>query len=213
MKPTSFKWLPVALMMIAVGRAAAGDGDGSLAGTWLLDDRSSEDPVRELTGEHATDGLGRRVARSVNIFGFPVGSVIPDEAEDKEDPPAPQDVLGALSYVFEATYRLRITQSDGVTEIRYGNAPSMIYRSSGTFENGGWKSKVEWRDGQLAIAHERIDGASVSERYFVEERTEELHWTARFKHPKSRAVEVERVFYRAPDAASSSLPFTARTSR
>jgi hypothetical protein len=212
MKPTTLRWLLVTSMMFAVGQTAVAD-EGSLAGTWLLDDRSSDDPVRELAGEHAGDGLGRRVARSVNVFGFPVGSVIPDEEENEEDPPAPQDVLGALSYVFEATYRLRITQTNGTTEIRYGNAPSMIYRSSGTFEKDGWKSKVEWRNGELTIAHERIDGASVSERYWIEKRSEELHWTARFKHPKSRAVEVERVFYRAPDAASSSLPLTARTSR
>lgn len=213
MKPRAFEWLLVTLTMFAAGQAAAVDGDDSLAGTWLLDDRSSDDPVRELTGEHAGDGLGRRVARSVNVFGFPVGSVIPDAEEDKEDPPAPQDVLGARSYVFEATYRLRITQRDGITEIRYGNAPSMIYRSPSTFENDGWKSKVEWRNGELTIAHERIDGASVSERYWIEKRSAELHWTARFKHPKSRAVDVERVFYRAPDAASSSLPLTARTAR
>lgn len=207
----TLEWLLVGLLASAASPATAADLDGALAGTWSLDERASDDPVRKIQGEHAGNGLARQVVRSINVFGFPVGSVLPDDEEEK-DPPAPQDVLGALSYVFEATYKLRITQSDGATEIRYGNAPSMIYRKSGAFESNGWKSKVELRGGELTIEHERIDGARVSERYSVDNPADELHWTARFKHPKARAVDVKRVFYRAPNAKSAAAQLTARLS-
>lgn len=213
MRIKMLEWLLAGLLICAAGSATAADADGALAGTWSLDDRSSDDPVRKIQGEHAGNGLARQVVRSINVFGFPVGSVLPGDEEEKEDPPAPQDVLGALSYVFEATYKLRITQDGGATEIRYGNTPSMIYRDSDAFESNGWKSKVEIRNGAVTIEHERVDGARVSERYWVEKRADELHWTARFKHPKSRAVDVKRVFYRAPSAESANAQLTARLSR
>src|SRR5262245_33261785 len=187
----------VALMLIA-GHAAAADSDKSLAGTWSLDDRSSDDPVGEIGGKHG-NGMGRQILKSVNVFGFPVGAVLPDEQQEKEDPLTPQQVVGALSYVFEATYKLRITQDDSGTEIRYGNAPTMIYRPSATSQDSGWTSKVEWHNGVLTVEHERpSDGAHVSERYWVVERADELHWTAQFKRAKTGTIDVRRVYYRAP---------------
>ncbi|HVJ30622.1 MAG TPA: hypothetical protein VNA66_09970, partial [Gammaproteobacteria bacterium] len=56
------------------------------------------------------------------------------------------------------------------------------------------------------------DGAHVSERYWVEARADELHWTAQFKRAKSRTVEVKRVFYRAPVDRDANLPLTAQLS-
>jgi len=199
------KWLALALTVSLAGPATAADSDKSLAGAWSLDDRSSDDPVHELSGEHG-NGLAKRVVRSINVYGFSVGDVLPEEQE-KEDPPAPQDVLGPLAYVFEATYRLRITENEGATEIRYGNAPSMLYRASGTFDSGsGWKSTVELRNGELTVEHDRAaDGAHISERYWLEARADELHWTARLKKPKSGTVDVKRVFYRAPEGQDGRL--------
>ena len=202
----------VALLLIA-GHAAAADSSHSLAGTWSLDDRSSDDPVVEIGGKHG-NGLGRQIVRSVNVFGFPVGAVLPDEEQEKEDPLTPQQVVGALAYVFEATYKLRITQTDATTEIHYGNAPTMIYRTPATFQHDGWTSKVEWHNGELTIEHERpSDGAHVSERYWVVARADELHWTAQFKRAKSGTVDVKRVFYRAPADQDANLPLTAQLSQ
>ena len=204
--------LALALLSLTVHVAAADSGK-SLAGTWSLDDRSSDDPVDEIGGKHG-NGLGRQIVRSVNVFGIPVGSVIPDgENGEKEDPLTPQQVAGALAYVFEATYKLRITQNDTATAIRYGNAPTISYLTPANFEHDGWTSKVELHDGALTIEHERAaDGAHVSERYWIEPRADELHWTATFKRHKSNTVDVKRVFYRAPANQDANLPLTAQLS-
>jgi hypothetical protein len=82
-----------------------------------------------------------------------------------------------------------------------------------TLERDGWTSKVEWRDGELTIEHERAaDGAHVSERYWVVARADELHWTARLKRAKGETVDVKRVFYRAPADQDTKLPLTAQLS-
>jgi hypothetical protein len=47
------------------GDALASESPGSLAGTWSLEDRSSDDPVAEIDGKHG-DRLGRRIVRGVS---------------------------------------------------------------------------------------------------------------------------------------------------
>ena len=214
MKTRVVALLAIALLTLS-GQASAADSGKALAGTWSLDDRSSDDPVEAIEGKHG-NGLGRQIVKSVNIFGIPVGSLpLPgDDEGEKEDPPTPAQIVGAsLAYVFEATYRLRITQNDSATEIRYGNAPANVYRDGVMFEHDGWTSKVELRNGALAIEHERpADGAHISERYWVEPRADELRWTATLKRPKKGTVEVKRVFYRAPANQDANLPLTAQLS-
>ena len=212
MRTNALKWLAVALLISASGHVAAAGSADALAGTWSLDDRSSDDPVDEIGGKHG-NGLGKQIVRSVNVFGIPVGSVLPGEEQEREDPLTPEQVAGALAYVFEATYRLRITQNDTATVIRYGNAPTISYLTPATFQHDGWTTKVERRGSELTIEHERpSDGAHVSERYWVEARADELRWTARFKRAKSGTVDVKRVFYRAPVDQDANLPLAARLS-
>ena len=212
MRTNALKWLAVALLISASGHLAAAGSADALAGTWSLDDRSSDDPVDEIGGKHG-NGLGKQIVRSVNVFGIPVGSVLPGEEQEKEDPLTPQQVAGALAYVFEATYRLRITQNDTATVIRYGNAPTISYLTPATFQHDGWTTKVERRGSELTIEHERpSDGAHVSERYWVEARADELHWTAQFKRAKTGTIDVKRVYYRAPTDQDTKLPLTAQLS-
>jgi hypothetical protein len=211
MRTKTVDWLAVMLMSVASHVAAA--DPASLAGAWSLDERSSDDPVHELDPRNGGDGLGRRLVKSVNVFGIPVGSLpLPGDDEAEEEPLSPQQILGPLAYAFEATYRLRIAQGDAATEIRYGNASPTVYRTPSTFELGsGWTSKVEWRDGKLTIEHERAaDGAHVSERYWVDARADELHWTVQLKKPKTGAVNVKRVFYRPPTTENAGVPLTAQ---
>lgn len=214
MRTRVFAWLPVALLLSFTGPMAAAESRGSLAGTWTLDDRS-EDPVRALDPRNGGDGLGKRIARSVNVFGIPVGSLpLPGDDKADEDPLSPQQIVGERAYVFEATYRLRIAHDEKVTQIVYGNAPTITYYPPETVARNGWTSKSEWRDGELTIEHVRTaDGATISERYWVEARADELHWTARLKRPtKKGTVDVKRVFYRTPRDENATLPLAARLS-
>jgi hypothetical protein len=210
MRTKAVEGLAVALLLVA-GHVAAAQSADSLAGTWSLEEGSSDDPVRELEGNHG--GLARRIAQSVNVFGIPVGSLpLPGDGEEEEEPLSPGQVLGALGYILEATYRLRIAQSDTAIQLRYGNAPAISYLIPQNFEHDGWTSKVEWRDGELTIEHDRpADGAHVSERYWVEARADELHWTTQLKRPKKRGtVDVKRVFYRAPSTENGGVPLSAQ---
>ncbi len=213
MRTRVFEWLTVALLMSFTSHALAADSRGSLAGTWSLDDRS-EDPVRALDPRNGGDGLGRRIVRGINVFGIPVGSLpLPGDDKAGEDPLSPQQIVGERAYVFEATYRLRIAQDERATQIVYGNSPTITYYVPETVLRTGWTSKSEWRDGELTIEHVRTaDGATISERYWVDAKADELHWTARLKRPtKKGAVNVERVFHRSP-VTENALPLTARLS-
>ncbi len=191
----------VALLAIALAAgatpAALADGAAGLTGTWTLDARASDDPVRVLRdGEHG-DGLGRRVARGVSIFGIPVGS-LPRPAGD--EPVEPDEDLRGVEHVFESTHRLAIDRQAEVTQIRYGNAPVVDYRDGERVEHDGAVTTAEWQDGALAVEHELAEGTRVSERYSYDARADELNWTVRLKRHKTGAVEIERMFYRVRTA-------------
>jgi hypothetical protein len=144
-------------------------------------------------------GFGSRVARGVTIFGIPVGSLPrPERADDEEDL---EESLRGVEHVFEATYRLSIRQEGDVTEIQYGNEPTIEYRHGVAIERDGAAARAEWQDGVLTVEHELADGARVSERYSVEPRSGDLRWTGRLKRRKESAIDIERVFFRVRDAA------------
>ena len=118
MRTTMAALLAITLAAAMAARAAADDAT-ALAGIWTLDTRASDDPVRVLRdGDHG-DGIGRRVARGVSIFGIPVGS-LPRSAGD--EPVEPDEDLRGVEHVFESTHRLSIEQQTEATQIRYGNA-------------------------------------------------------------------------------------------
>jgi hypothetical protein len=169
------------------------EAQGELTGSWTLDDRSSDDPVRALRGREQGGGRGRRVG--VSIFGFPVGSLPQSTQRDEEV--EPEDDLHGVEHVFESLYRLQIEHEVVATTIHYGNAPVIGYTHGVRAEREGVVMTNEWRDGVLEVEHELADGASVSERYWVETRKDELHWTVRLRRPKASTVDIERVFYRA----------------
>ena len=185
----------VAGVTIALAAQAAPTKDpAALAGTWTLDERSSDDPVRELSGEH---GSGGGVVSGVTIFGIPVGKLPrqesdPGEAEDEQ-------ALRGVEHVFEATYRLVLRRDGDVTEIRYGNAPTITYRDGVKTERDGATARAQWQDGVLTVEHELADGSRLSERYWVEARSDDLQWTAHLTRRKG-SVDVERDFYRTSDA-------------
>lgn len=189
----------VTLAAFVVGAALA-DDKAALTGVWTLDQRASDDPQRLLReGERGGSGLGSRVARGVTIFGIPVGNLPrPARDEDEEDL---EEALTGVEHVFEATYKLAIRQEGDVTEIQYGTDPKIAYRHGTATQRNGATARAEWRDDALTIEHELADGARVSERYAVESRSGDLHWTVRFKRRKESTLEIERAFYRARDSA------------
>jgi hypothetical protein len=181
---------------------ASAANDTALAGTWTLEERGSDDPVRELRGGGSGEGtgVGKEIVRGISIFGVPVGGLaLPEESvdEDDEEDEATNGSLTGIEYVFEATYRLVVQHNDDVTEIRYGAGPSMIYRHASRIERAdGSVVRADWQNDRLSVEHELANGTRVSERYWVDARTGELNWTTRLKRDKD-TVNVKRIFYRA----------------
>jgi len=185
----------VAIALASLAAHAAPTKDpADLTGTWTLEERSSDDPVRVLNGEH---GRGDRVVSGVTIFGFPVGSLprqenAPSDGENEQ-------ALGGVEHVFEATYRLRIRRDADATEIRYGNDPAITYRDGVKTERDGATARAQWQGGTFTVEHTLADGSHVRERYWVDARSGDLQWTVNLTRRKG-SVDVERNFYRVPDA-------------
>jgi hypothetical protein len=191
--------LTVAGLVLAalIAHAAPTKDAKDLAGTWTLEEGSSDDPVRLLRGERGRGG--GRIAGNASIFGIPVGGpggLGGSRSEDSRDKPKPED-LGGVEHVFEATYRLNIKREGNVTEIRYGAEPTIKYYDGTKLEHGGAVARPEWQGGVFTVKHELADGSLAEERYWVDARSGELHWTAELTSRKS-SVDVERVFYRSP---------------
>jgi hypothetical protein len=194
----------VVALVATTAFAAPASEDTGLAGTWTLEERSSDDPVRELRGGGSGDGsgVGKEIVRGISIFGVPVGGLaLPEESaddvdDDEKDDAATNGSLRGVEHVFEATYRLVVTHNEDVTEIRYANGPSMIYRHASRVEReDGSVMRADWQNDRLSVEHELANGARVSERYWVDDRTGELNWTVRLKRDKD-TVNVKRIFYR-----------------
>jgi hypothetical protein len=197
-------FIGVALASLATNVTMAAT-EADLTGTWTLDERSSDDPVRALRGRERGGGRGPRVG--VSIFGVPVGgssqSTSGDdrvEEEDEGEDEAEDDLVG-VEHVFESTFRLRIEHDPATTTIRYGNEPVIAYTHGTRAEREGAVTSANWEDEVLVVEHQLADGTRVSERYWVKARSDELHWTVRLERSKASAVDIERVFYRARTAA------------
>jgi hypothetical protein len=177
-----------------VAHAAPTKDPNDLAGTWTLDERASDDPVRVLRGERGRSRDGRVVFSGGSVFGVPVGS--PPRSSERNDEREELELFG-VEHVFEATYRLRIRRDGDITEIRYGAQTTIAYRDGVKTQRDGAVARAEWDGGVLKIEHQLGDDSLVSERYWVEARSGELRWTAEITSRKASA-DVERVFYRSP---------------
>jgi hypothetical protein len=178
--------------------AAPSKDPADLAGTWNLDEDSSDDPVRVLRdGDHGRSRGGRFVT-SGTIFGVPVGGAPRQDSDDDEKGVSQEDLQG-VEHVFEATYKLRIRRDGHATEIRYGNEPTITYYDDSKAERNGVTVRARWDGGTFAIEHQRDISLLVTERYWVDARTGDLHWSVHFTHRK-RSDNVERVFERAANA-------------
>ena len=198
----------VAVALAATGTTAvfAEEGTG-LAGSWTLEERSSDDPVQELRGGGGSgegNGVGKQIVRGVSIFGVPVGGLaLPDDqdVDQEEDEDDADTSLRGVEHIFESTFRITITQNEDATEIRYGSGPSMIYRHASRVEReDGSVVRSDWQNDRLSVEHELANGTRVSERYWVESRSGELTWTVRLKRADEPTVDVKRAFYRAPSS-------------
>ena len=179
-----------------VAHAAPTKNPSDLVGTWTLDERASDDPVRLLRGERGRSRDGRVVFSGGSVFGVPVGP--PSRSSERRDEPEEEDLAG-VEHVFEATYRLVIRREGNVTEIRYGVEPTIAYRDGVKMQRDGADARAEWQGGVFAVEHQLADGSLVSERYWVEARSGELRWTAELTRRKG-SIDVERTFYRSPAA-------------
>jgi hypothetical protein len=181
---------------VQFAQAAPTKNPQDLAGDWTLDERTSDDPVRVLRdGDHGRSRNGRMSA-SGSVFGIPVGGgAIAPRAADDDDKDAGLAGLDGVEHVFEATYRLRIRREGNVTEIRYGNEPTITYRDGQKIQRDGNTVQAQWDGGTFIVDHELETGALVSERYWVDSRSGELNWAVELTRRKGSA-QIDRQFRR-----------------
>jgi hypothetical protein len=184
----------VVVCVLAAGARAEGELD--LTGTWLLDQSLSDNPTKVLRDASSTrggDGLGKRIARSVSVFGIPVGSLpLPsgggDEEEESEADDPPENALQPIS-------RIRILQDAHATELEYDGSTTVAYRHGIREEREDRSIVASWKNGALEVEHRLADGSKISESYVLNSAAEQLEWTVRFKPNKGDAAEIRRVFY------------------
>lgn len=181
---------------LQLAQAAPTKNPQDLAGDWTLDERTSDDPVRVLKdGDHGRSRNGRMSATG-SVFGIPVGGgAIAPRTERDDDKDVSLDGLGGVEHVFEATYRLRIRREGNVTEIRYGNEPTITYRDGQKIKRDGTTASAQWDGGTFEVDHELDNGSLVSERYWVDSRSGELHWAVQLTRRKGSA-KIDRDFRR-----------------
>ena len=184
------------MLAVPLALAAPTSDPQDLAGDWTLDERTSDDPVRVLRdGDHGRSRNGRMSATG-SVFGIPVGggAIAPrSDDSDDDDKDAALAGLDGAEHVFEATYRLRIRREGNVTEIRYGNEPTILYRDGQKLQRDGTIAEAKWDRGTFIVEHELKSGSLVSERYWVDSRTGELHWSVDLTRRRGSA-KIDRDF-------------------
>lgn len=181
-----------------LAHAAPSKDPQDLVGTWTLDERSSDDPVRVLRdGDHGRGRAGR-ISASGTIFGVPVGGS-PRQEKSDDDEDVSQAELEGVEHVFEATYKLRIRREGHATEIRYGNEPTITYYDDSKSERNGATVRARWDGGTFTIEHRLANGSVATERYSVDSRSGELHWSVHLTRRKGSA-DIDRDFSRAANA-------------
>jgi hypothetical protein len=182
---------------VQLAHAAPTNNPEDLAGDWTLDERTSDDPVRVLRdGDHGRSRNGR-VSATGSVFGIPIGGgvIAPRAEDDDDDEDSSLAGLDGVEHVFEATYRLRIRREGNVTEIRYGNEPTITYRDGAKTQRDGHTVQAQWERGTFTVEHELDNGSLVSERYWVDSRSGELHWAVELTRRKGSA-KIDRDFRR-----------------
>jgi hypothetical protein len=184
------------LVVCALVAGARAESQVDLTGTWLLDESLSDNPTKVLRDASSTrggDGIGRQIARSVSVFGIPVGSLpLPsggDEEQESEAEDPPENALQPIS-------RMRILQDAQATELEYDGSTTVTYRHGIREEREDRSIVASWKNGALEVEQRLADGSKITEAYVLNSAAEQLEWTVRHKPEKGESVEIRRVFYR-----------------
>ena len=171
------------MVVCVLAAGARAEGELDITGTWLLDKSLSDNPTKVLRDASSTsggDGLAKRIARSVSVFGIPVGSLpLPsggDEEEGDADDP-PENALQPIS-------RIRILQDAQATELEYDGSATVTYRHGIREEREDRSIVASWKNGALEVEHRLADGSKISESYVLNSAAE----TTRM----DRAVQAEQ---------------------
>lgn len=193
--------LAATLMTAALPGGARGDEAPTITGNWILDESRSDDPakaVREASTQsgHKPDGALRRFARSVRIFGIPVGGLPLPSGQSKQDSEVP-DELSHAPYILQKVDTIRVLQEDAATQLEYGTGDLVIYRHGERIDAEDATVEAGWRQGSFVVEHELEDGTKITETYRVDTSYDELHWTVTVRAKKAEPIEITRVYERA----------------
>jgi hypothetical protein len=185
----------LALGLIASPRAQ----DSPLTGSWVLNDALSDDIASVMQEASSADrkkldGGLKRFARSVVVFGIPVGELpLPSNASKSSDE---EQQWGDSGYVFDEVTEIRILQQDDATQLEYGNERLLIYRHGVAMELDHETVEANWHRNELVIEHALDDDGTIVETFRIDPASHRLAWTVELERKKAKAIEIVRVYER-----------------
>lgn len=183
---------------LPVGSIGAQERD--LSGEWVIDLDDSDDPPEVLAPL-----IGRRSGQSgvgigVGIFGIPVGEVARTGGRGSEPTEVVRRDLRRLErHLVNSVGELSIEQSPDMLRVGYSDLGTVAYRTGETTEEGDVTSIAEWRrDVYTVVRHIADDLQATEELYLDRKDPNRLRWKVSIALSSGRAVQIDRVYDRAP---------------
>jgi len=197
-------WIPVLgsmLLCVAVMPAGTiGAQERDLSGEWIIDLDESDDPADVFEAL-----IGRRSGQSgvgigVGIFGIPVGEVARTGGRGSEpEEVVRRDLRRLRRHLINTVDALDIEQSPDTLRVGYDDLRTFIYRTGETMEEGEETSLAEWRRDVYTVVRHVADDLRATEELYLDRRdANRLRWKVSIELSSGRAVQVDRVYDRAP---------------
>lgn len=195
-------WIPL-LGSTLVCLAAAPGGtlraqEKDLSGAWLIDREESQDPAEVLETLTRRTAAGAGVGVGVGIFGVPVEVARTDSGREPAEV-VRRDLRRFSRHLIDTVDALGIEQSPETLRVAYDDLGTVVYRT-GTQEGVEDTVLAEWRrDVYTVVRHYGVDLLATEEIYLDRREPNRLRWKVSLELSSRRAVQINRVYDRAPE--------------
>jgi hypothetical protein len=173
--------------------------ESPLTGTWVRNDALSDDVKTVLEQSSSSerkklDGGLKRFARSIVVFGIPVGQMpMPSGSSTSDDKEAYWE---SADYLLNDVPEIRILQGDDATQFEYGNDTLFIYEHGATTETDDATIEAAWKRDRFVIEQTLDDGGTILETFQIEPDSQQLVWTVSLKRSKAKTIDIVRTYER-----------------